>query len=61
MDCRSRYLYIVLGGYLRILGASSLQLFASYRYLLPIMYLFMADIVCVWLSDLDVYLHHPLL
>ena len=36
-DVRSRYLYIVIGGYLRILCA-------PYGYLLPNMYLFMADI-----------------
>ena len=38
------YLYIVLGGYLRILDASSVHPFAPYRYLLPTMYLFMVDI-----------------
>ena len=44
VDGRSRYLYIVLGGYLLILGAPSVQSCSPYRYLLPIMYLFMTDI-----------------
>ena len=35
--CRSRSLYIVLGGYLRILGAPD-------GYLFPSVYLFMVDI-----------------
>ena len=40
---------------------------APYGYLLYDMYLFMADIsnpdlcVCVWLSDLDLFRHRPLL
>ena len=43
----SRYLYIVLGGYLRILGAPTDPVFnpvAPYQYLLSNLYLFMADI-----------------
>ena len=46
---RSRYLCIVLGGYLRIL-----VVFVYSRYRKPI-------IVCVMLSDLDLSRHHPLL
>ena len=34
---------------------------APYGYLLPDMYLFIADMVCVMLSDLDLSRHHPLL
>ena len=45
VDGRSRYLYIVLGGYLRILCAPIVQLCSPYGYLLPTMYLCMADIV----------------
>ena len=37
VDGRSRYMYIVLGRYLRTLGA-------PYRYLLPTVYLSVADI-----------------
>ena len=44
VDGRSRYLYIVLGGYLRIVGAPSVQSCCSYRYLLPPVYSYMADI-----------------
>ena len=42
--CRSRYLYIVLGVYLRMLGAPSVQHCSPYRYLLPNVYLSVADI-----------------
>ena len=38
------YLYIVLGGYIRILGAPSVQSYSPNLYLLPTVYLFMADI-----------------
>ena len=38
---------------------------APYGYMLPYMYLFIADIVnqlvCLWLSGLDLSRHHPLL
>ena len=44
VDGRSRYLYIVLGGYLCILGARSLQSCCPHRYLLPNVYLSVADI-----------------
>ena len=37
-------MHIVLGGYLRIVGEPSVYAVAPYRYLLPTMYLFMADI-----------------
>ena len=37
-------MYIVIGGYLRILGAPSVQSFATYGYLLPTVSLFMAYI-----------------
>ena len=37
-------MYIVLGGYLRILGAPSFNPVAPYQHLLPSVYLFMADI-----------------
>ena len=40
VDGRSRYLCIVLGGYLRIFNSSV----APYGYLLPNSYLFIADI-----------------
>ena len=53
-----------LGVYLRILGAPSVQSCCT-LYLLPTMYLLMADLVnqdvCVWLSNLDLSRHHPLL
>ena len=39
VDGRSRYLYIVLGEYMRMLGA-----FSVHPCLLPTVYLFMADI-----------------
>ena len=56
VDGRSRYIYIysVLGGYLCILDAPSVNPVAPYRYLLTTMYLFMAYIantnlfVCGW-------------
>ena len=66
VDGRSRYLYIVIGGYLRILGAPSVQscftlsrsanydVFVCSRYC-------KSSLVCVWLSDLDLSRHHPLL
>ena len=42
--CQARYLYIVLGRYMRILGAPSVQsCYTLYIYLLSTMYLFMAD------------------
>ena len=44
MDGRSRYLYVVLGVYMSILGEPSVQSCAPYGYLLYTMYLFMADI-----------------
>ena len=44
VDGRSMYLYIVLGGFLRILGASSVQLCCTYRYLPPNLYLSVVDI-----------------
>ena len=66
VDGKSRYLYIVFGGYLRILCAPSVQscctlwISASYsvfgygRYRKSIL-------VCVRVSDLDLSRHHPLL
>ena len=63
---RSRYLYTVLGGYLRILGAPSVQscctlstsasnhVFVYGRYS-------KSRLVCVWLSDLDLMLLYALL
>ena len=44
LDVRSRYLYIVLCGYLRILGAPSVQSVGTYPYLLANVYLSVADI-----------------
>ena len=44
VDGRSRYLCIVFGGYLRILGAPVFNHVAPYGYLLPNMYMFIADI-----------------
>ena len=49
LDSLSRWqvqvsVYIVLGGFLRILGAPSVQPVAPYRYLLPNLYLSVADI-----------------
>ena len=40
VDGRYRYLHIVLGGYLRIFGASSVQSYCNlcYRYRLPTVY-----------------------
>ena len=37
-------MYIVLGGYLHILGAPCVQPVADYRYMLPTVYLFVSDI-----------------
>ena len=55
VDGRSRYLYIVLWGYLRILWISaSYHVFVYGRYR-------KSRLVCVWLSDLDLSRHHPLL
>ena len=54
------YLYIVLGGYLRILGAPSVQscctlcISASYRVLVYGRY-HKSRLVCVWLSGLNLY------
>ena len=42
-------MYIVLCGYLHILGAPTIQSCSPYRYLLRI-YLYVADIVCSWIS-----------
>ena len=62
----SRYLYIVLGGYLCILGASRIQssctlsISASYHVFVYDRYR-KSRLVCVWLSDLDLSRHHPLL
>ena len=54
--------YSVLGRYLRILSVNPV---AHYRYQLPTVYLSVADIenplICLWLSDLDLCQHHPLL
>ena len=61
---RSRYLYIVLGGYLRILGEPSFQscftlsTSASYRVFVYGRYL-KSRLVYVLFSDLDLYRHHP--
>ena len=44
VDGRSRYLYIVRGGYLPILGAPVFNTVAPYGYMLPTVYLFIADI-----------------
>ena len=63
---RSRYMYIVLGGYLHVLGAPSVQscctisISASYRVFVYGRYR-KSRLVCVWLSDLDLSQHHPLL
>ena len=62
----SRYLYIVLGGYLRILGAPIVQScctlwkFASYHVFVYDRY-FKSIHACVWLTYLDLSQHHPLL
>ena len=63
---RSRYLYFVLGGYLRILGAPSVQscctlsMSASYRVFVCVEYR-KSRLVYMWLSDLDLSRHRPLL
>ena len=44
VDGRLRYLYIVLGEYLRILGAPEFNPVTPYRYLFPKLYLSVADI-----------------
>ena len=55
---RSRYMYIVIGGNLRILGAPSVQscftlsISASYRVFVCGRYR-KSRLDCVWLSDLD--------
>ena len=65
VDGRSRYLYIVLGGYLRILGAPNvpscctLSIYASYRVFVCGRYR-KSILVCVWLSDLDLSQHRTL-
>ena len=64
--CRSRYLYIVICGYLRILGAPSVQscctlwISASYSVFVYGSYR-KSRLVCGWLSDLDLSRHHPIL
>ena len=63
---RSRYLYIVLGGNLRNLGACSVQscctLWVSVCYRVFVYGRYHKSIlVWVWLSDLDLSQHHPLL
>ena len=67
VDGRSRYLDIVLGGYLCILGAPSVQsqcctvcISAPYRVFVYVRYR-KSRLVCVWLSDLDLSRNHPLL
>ena len=62
---RTGYLYIVLGGYIRILCAPSIQscyslsIFASYRVFVYSRYR-TSTLVCVMLSDLDSpRQHHP--
>ena len=63
VDSRSRYLYIVIGGYLRILGASSVQscgtplIYVSYCVFVYGIYC-KSRLVCV-LSDLDLSGHNP--
>ena len=52
VDVTSRYLYTVLGGYLHILDAPSVQSCCT----LP-----KSRLVCVWLSDLNLSRHRPLL
>ena len=65
VDGRSRYLCIVLGGYLRILGAlgvlscCNLSISASYRVFVCGRYC-KSRLVCV-LLDLDLSRHYPLL
>ena len=58
----SRYLYIVLGGNLRILGTPSMQSCCTLAMAASCHVLFMAYIsipdLCVWLSDLDLSRHH---
>ena len=66
VDGRSRYLYIVLGGYLCILGAPSVQsccticISAPYHVFVYVRYR-KSRLVCVWLSDPDLSRNHPLL
>ena len=66
VDDRSRYLYIVLGGYLRILAVPSVQscctisISASYHVFVYGRYR-KSRLVFVLLSDLDLSRHHPLL
>ena len=61
-----RYLYIVLAGYMRILGAPSVQscctvsIYASYHVFVYSRYR-KSRLICVWLSDLYLSRHHPLL
>ena len=44
VDGRSMYLYIVLGGFLHILGMTMFNPVAPYQYLIPNLYLSVADI-----------------
>ena len=66
VDNRSRYMYIVLGGYLRNLCARSVQscctlsISASYHVFAYDRYR-KSRFVTVWLSDLDLSRYHPLL
>ena len=66
VDGRSRYLYIVLGGCLCCLCAPSAQscctlwIYASYRVFVYGRYR-KSTLVFVWLSDLDLSGHQPLL
>ena len=60
VDGRSRHLYIVLGGYLGILGAPRVQscctlwISASYSVFVYGRYR-KSRLVCVWVSDMDLY------
>ena len=65
VDGRSRYLYIVLGEYLRILGAPSVQScctlsISTYYHVFVYGRYCKSRLVCVWLSELNLSRHHPL-
>ena len=65
-DSRSRYLHSVLGGYQRVLGAPNVRscctLWISASYSVFVYGIYRnSRRVCVWLSDLDLSRHHPLL
>ena len=65
VDGRSIYLYIVIGGYMHILGAPKVQscctLFISGSYCVFVCGRYcISRLVCVWLSGQNLSWHHPL-